>query len=205
MNQQIETMEDYAVALEELASSIPDTNPDFRANVPAGTDLAQTNLGVQGMVVKWKKADSGMNINGKALPDRIPLYNKLTGDVSMVPPTIGQKRFAEHPGVYTFRRPEDFPTKTPIDETCPICTRGRGGNKRPFYDLYDLENHMQVLHPREHAAALRTQEQAERREDRQLQRDLVAAIRPTTFDCDQCDFISKSSAGLSAHKRSHGN
>ena len=207
MNQNLESMEDYAVALEELSSSMPAT-PDFRANVPQGTPLAEASLGEPGATIQWKKADSGMRLNGKNLPDRIPLYNKQTGDISMVPPTLAQQRFMQHPGVYTFRKPDNFPEKTPIDETCDICTRNRNGSKRPFYDIYDLENHMQVLHPREYASKLRTQEQTERREDRELQRQLVSAVaRPAQdlFDCDQCDFVSKSAAGLSAHKRSHGN
>lgn len=170
-----EQFDQYVTALEEIARSMSADEVDFRAPVPAGTPLGVTEI-EPGATAMWTKRSSGQRMGSKELPDRVPLYNLKTGDKSMVPPTIATSRIMSRPGEFSMRAPTDIPPRIPIDETCEVCMISRNGVPRPFYSEYDLEAHKQILHPREWALEERRREEGKRREDRQAQSDLVAAV-----------------------------
>jgi hypothetical protein len=75
------------------------------------------------------------------------------------------------------------------------------------------EQHARKKHKAEWASFEAHKARIRADEDRDLQKQQVAAMMAmagnaapasTLHECDQCDFLSKSAAGLAAHKRSHG-
>lgn len=169
------SQEEQLYALEEIARSVAADAVDFRADVPAGTPLGESQDEFGG-VYRWKKADSKQRMGSMALPERVNLYNMETGDISRVPPTIAQKRIMQRPQVYTMRRPADFPVREPIDDTCDICLENRGGVPRPFYSLYDLEAHYQICHPREWATKVRQEELTARKNSDDRMTTLISLL-----------------------------
>jgi hypothetical protein len=162
---------EYLVALEEIARS---QAADFRAPVPAGTYLGGEEI-EPGARVNWRKANSLMTAGGRALPDRVPLYDRERQDVSMVPPTIATKRIMKDPTRFTMT-PQHFEARTPIDDTCEVCKANRGGRSRAFYSEYDLDAHKQILHPREFAMEERRRAESIRSEDRNQMTELMRMI-----------------------------
>lgn len=162
---------EYLVALEEIARS---QAADFRANVPAGTALGSEEI-EPGARVNFRKSNSMMRAGDRALPDRVPLYDRQREDVSMVPPTIATKRIMRDPGRFTMT-PQHFESRQPIAETCDVCLINRGNVPRPFYSEYDLETHYQILHPREWSLKERRREEAFRSEDRDRMYELMQMI-----------------------------
>ncbi len=167
--------------LEELAEIYAE--PDFRANVPAGTEIGHQSP-EPGAEMTWKKSASKMRIGNRVLPERIPLYNLWNHDLSMVPPTIANKRMSEHPGQYSMRKPAnwDATARQPIDETCEICARrriqetGPGTPPKPFFDRAELRNHMRYMHTNEWEAIEQTRRDDERRGDQSRMETLIASI-----------------------------
>lgn len=189
--------EAYLSTLEEIAAL--GQEPDYRANVPAGTLLGETPIeGSDGGSVRYRKRQSMVRAGTRILPERMMLWNKVTQRGSLVPPTIATKRMMQGtrdfpPSAFTVRDPH-FPPRLPIDEHCAICDAKRaqiGAPPRDFFDLYQLEAHKQLLHPREWATEQRQEEQQRRIEDRTEMRELittiVAAMRPemATFEDDE--------------------
>lgn len=177
--------ETYIAAMEELAAM----GPDYRANVPAGTVLGEEGFGDGGMV-RHRKRQSMVRMGGQALPERVRIWNVHNGSMSVVPPTIAQKRLMEGTkqfpgqGNFTLRDP-GFPKPEPISETCEVCDKKRaeaGNPPRPFYDVLQYEAHMELMHPRWWSTHLRREQQSERLEDRAAMRDMireiVGALRP---------------------------
>ena len=204
---------------------------DFRGDglAPGAVVYEQTLDNTPGASATWKKAPSKVRMGGVPLPDRVSLYNRQTHDISMVPPTIAQKRMSEHPGVYTMRKPDNWDeiAPKPIDESCVVCTKERkkyGAPPKRFYDEMDLEAHYQNFHPREWGRIERERDRMERQAEQGQTNKLIAAIAAifqqgrggevpqeireaveTTAICDECGFAAKNAFGLQAHKRNkHG-
>lgn len=156
-------MDERLYAMEEIARSVAADQVDFRQQVAAGTPLGETELEGLGKA-KWRKSASLTRMGALELPERVALYNRETGDVSMVPPTIANSRIMRNPQVFTMRKPENWTQPEPIPETCEICTLRRKGIPRPFYSEYDLEAHWQILHPREWALRQRNEDREQKRE-----------------------------------------
>lgn len=156
---------------------------DFRGEgLPAGAVVYEQKLdNTPGANATWKKAPSKVRMGDQPLPERVPLYNVRTHDLSMVPPTIASKRMSEHPGVYTMRKPAgwDEQVAKPIDETCVVCAKERakyGGGPKRFYDELDLEGHYESFHPREFRRIQREKDRLERREEQGTTNKLIEAI-----------------------------
>lgn len=155
---------------------------DFRANVPAGTQLGEQEI-EPGANVKWTKPSSMMRVGKTALPERIALYDLMTHDRSMVPPTIAQKRMATYPGRFTLKEPADWHAGDPevIDETCEICIRQPefldGSLDRPAFTSWSqLRQHYQLFHTNEWVALEDDRRERERREEQGQMRALIASI-----------------------------
>jgi hypothetical protein len=156
---------------------------DFRGtDVPVGEVIHEQKLdGNPGASATWRKSPSKVRMGEVPLPDRVALYNVVTYDRSMVPPTIAQKRMSEHPGRYTMRKPADWDDRAPkpIDETCEVCRKRRaleGNGPKPFYDELDLEGHYEFFHPREWARIQRERERLERQGEQSTTNKLIASI-----------------------------
>lgn len=165
-------------ALEEMASM----GPDFRSNVEPGTMLGSEQIEGNSSV-QWKKRQSMVSIGGKPLPERIPLWNKQTGLMRLVPPPVAMSRIMRGTRVFPSSafslRDPGLPQRVPIDETCAVCDRVRaaaGNPPRLFFDLAQLEAHKQILHPREWETEIRREQQNERLTDRAEMRDLISSI-----------------------------
>lgn len=140
---------------------------DWRANVPAGTVLAEGTI--QGAPVQFLKGSSGVHARGIALPERTRVYDTLTGNISMVPTAqlryqLGKRR-PDGSRVYSRTLPEGIVQPVPIAETCKICFVNRGNRHRNFYSEDQLMNHMLAFHANEWAAMERQREIDSRRED----------------------------------------
>lgn len=175
----INDLDSYAAALNDVASYVQPDQVDFRAAVPAGTELGRTELDKGGEAV-WRKGASGQRIGNKELPDRVPLWNRITGDKSMVPPTIALSRVSQRPEQFTTRDP-GIQGPEPIAESCDVCNMARQkvGNMtpRPFYSEYDLEAHYQILHPREYATREKKRlELVEAKRDERMERLIEMAL-----------------------------
>jgi hypothetical protein len=180
--------EAYIAALEEIAA-MGQEGPDFRANVPAGTVLGEEGISGSDGRVQYRKRQSLLRAGQRQLPERVMLWNKMTGRGSMVPPTLATKRVMQGTkqfpaSAFTLRDP-GFPKPEPIEEHCWVCDKKReiaGNPPRDFFDVIQYEAHMELMHPREWSTHLRQAQQRERLEDREAQRDfimeIVRAMRP---------------------------
>ncbi len=215
------TTEQFVTELSEV------TGADFRGtDVPVGEVVHEQTLdGNPGATATWTKKPGKVRMGDVTLPDRVKLYNVVSYDISLVPPTIAQKRMSEYPGRYTMRKPADWDARAPqpIDETCEVCRKRRaaeGNGPKPFFDEMDLEAHYENYHPREWRRIQREQERLERQGEQSTTNKLLAAItgmfaqgrgaelpREVTEaladvpPCDVCGFEAKSLAGMLAHKR----
>ena len=171
--------------LEELSQS---QGIDFRAQVPEGTALGTEEI-EPGASVKFQKQRSMMRVGKQALPERQPIYDMLRHDVSMVPPTIAQKRMATYPGRFTTIKPAgwDDNQPEPIEDTCEICYTdperiqehmSRWGEvERPkFYRESDLRRHYQLSHSMEWEDIESDRRDRERRGEADSMRTLVASL-----------------------------
>ena len=152
--------------------------PDFRANVPPGTPLGETEI-EPGAVAKWNKPASMMRVGNRTLPQRIALYDLRRHDISMVPPTIAQKRIGDYPGRFTTIEPSDWHDSDPIpiDETCEICAADPERTQPPrYYSGAQLRLHYQLVHTMEWQGIEADKRDEERREDSAQMRRLIASI-----------------------------
>lgn len=201
---------------------------DFRANVPAGTVLAES-AEVEGSKIQITKGRSMVAMDGNPLPERTRVYDTRTGRSSDVPTAqlryqLGKRR-DDGSRVYSLKKP-DVPEAEPIAETCQICYRNRGNRHRNFYSEDALLQHMQAFHGLEWAAMERDREIKARREDsarlERLIMGLAQALNPAAtakldpevrlqlsemqekaFTCETCGFVAASAFGLQAHQRKH--
>ena len=163
--------------LRELGQ-VAGVEPDFRANVPAGTPLGADQI-EPGASVNYTKRKSMMNVGGKELPDRVELYDIARHDVSLVPPTIAQKRMTTNPGRFTMVKPADWHDRDPkpIDETCEVCDRDPERVERAkFYSHSELVLHYQLVHTLEWQGIEADRREQERRDDSRQMRELIASI-----------------------------
>ena len=158
---------------------------DYRANAPAGTILGEGN--VSGAIFRAVKGRSMVHNGKQELPNRWPVYNTRTGDISMVPTAtlryqLGKRFKDDGTRVYALKLPEGIVPKTPIAATCQICFVNRGNKHRNFYSEYDLLTHMQMFHTLEWNAMERDRDIKQRREEsnrmERLILGLVTALRP---------------------------
>lgn len=217
------SLDDFLDVQEALAEA-----PDFRANVPAGTELGSQPLG-DGSMVRWRKPRSMVSIGGREIPDRVPVYDTRTNDVSYVPTVQIQhhlnKRRPDGSRVFSRRPNPDIAPKTPIEETCLVCLPLRNGVPRPFYTKFDLTAHYELMHPREWRALQEEKQETARHADssnmsailqqlvelfgaNQVKQALskeAMSIKPdaegSVFTCDICGQSVGSKAGLAGHKR----
>lgn len=175
------TSEAFISALEEVASI---GEPDFRANVPEGTQIGEVEIeGSQGGAVRFNKPSTMMKVNGRKAPERVMLWNKQTGRGSMVPTTIATKRIMQGTdtfpaSAFTLRNPGAAP-RQPIAEHCWVCDKRRaeaGNPPRDFFDVIQYEAHMDLMHPREWASFQRRGLQQERLDERQAMRDMIMEV-----------------------------
>ncbi len=214
-------MEQFVTEMSEV------TGHDLRGtDVPVGAVVHEQQLdGTPGATATWTKKASKVRMGEVTLPDRVALYNVATYDISMVPPTIAQKRMSEHPGRYTMRKPANWDERAPqpIDETCEVCRKRRaqeGNGPKPFFDELDLEAHYENYHPREWSRIVRERERLERQSEQSTTNKLLASISgmfqqgrgaslppeiAAALDdapaCDVCGFVAKNQFGLNAHMR----
>ena len=159
---------------------------------------------------RWARESNVVKREGKKMPERVPMYRRLTGKLVMLPTaTIGQsatKRYPDGSRVFVRKQEDCLQQPSPIDQTCDICLTNRNVRKL-FFNEYDYSAHMDSFHPREYAIQERRREEAERKEDRELMRRLVErGVEKEVADvikCDECGKEVKSAFGLQAHKRSH--
>lgn len=163
---------------------------DWRANVPAGTVLAQGM--VQGAPIQFLKGSSGVHARGVALPERFMAWDTRTGVSSMLPTAQMRQQLAKRrpdgSRVYTRVKPTDIEYPVPIKETCKICyarrkLEGAPEPHRNFFSEDQLMNHMLSFHANEWAAMERQREIDSRREDanrlERLMITMMTAMNPT--------------------------
>ena len=163
--------------LKEIAQ-VSGVEPDFRANVPPGTPLGSTEI-EPGATVNYTKASQLVRMGQHKLPERLALYDLVRHDVSMVPPTIAQKRLSDYPGRYTMVKPAGWHDSdpVPIDETCEICDADPERTERAkFFSNSQLTLHYQLVHTMEWQGIESDRRDAERREDNAQMRRLIASI-----------------------------
>lgn len=154
---------------------------DFRAEVPEGTFLGKQDI-EPGATANYFKPSSKMRMGNVALPDRVPLYDVRRHDISMVPPTIANRRITEYPGRFTMRKPANWHDSdpTPIEETCEVCLRDpeRDPNaERPKFFFWDqLQEHYQLFHEFSWQRREREKAEQDRRDDRSEMRALIASL-----------------------------
>lgn len=171
--------------LEELSRQ---QGVDYRANVPEGTVLGEEEI-EPGAKTVFRKAKSMMRAGNTPLPERQALYDLRRHDVSMVPPTIAQKRMSQYPGRFTTIRPGDWDANAPepIEDTCEICLndperieeqmRLYGEVERPkYYSMAQLRRHYQLSHEMEWGDIEADRRDKERREEAGRMERLVLSL-----------------------------
>ncbi len=187
MQQAIEPIPVDTDVEQEMNHFFESVDVDFRANVPEGTVLAETER--DGGLFRFKKAPSLVRAGARQLPERTLVYDTRTGRESRVP--TGQlryqlgKRREDGSRVYSLTLDPNIKMATPIADTCKICFVLRGNRHRNFYSEYDLLAHYETLHPREWASMEREKDRVEKRADsNQLQLligALVQSLNPSAF------------------------
>jgi hypothetical protein len=149
---------------------------DSAARVHAGDELGD----VDGVKIKAAKTRTMVRWGDKELPARMTLYREdgtprsvATADV----PRLLAKPHAETGKRCFFVRPPVAPP-APIAETCPYCPRSKAGNPRPFYNIDDLDGHIENLHPSELARQMRREDVAARMPTKELLLGTIALMGP---------------------------
>lgn len=193
---------------------------------PGSRQAEETQLDEGATLVHQPKGRGTIRFNGMAMPDRIPVRDRL-GNWTRVSPTVAMKRVQ---GQRVFFEPEEYDRRvargdlprredpTYIAETCEICNTRRAleGNKDPrrFTTIQQYRAHMNGFHQQEFA-----DETAERREraeieERAMMRALLEKVTgesftpppakiPVVYYCDmpECDRYFDSEQGVTMHKR----
>lgn len=177
---------------------------------------------------RWAKESNTVRFGDKKLPERVTVYRRLTGRAAeLATATISKSLAKKAPdgGPVFVRTQEECAVSVPafVDQTCEVCKKVSGKAKQ-FYSIENYEGHMNALHEIEWRGIQRRIDREERKEERELMRQLVQAtqkeapngIQVSTqaevatassgdeaFACDTCGKEVKSAFGLQAHKRSH--
>lgn len=134
----------------DLVLDAPEANND---TVLLADMLAALGEAAASNVITEAPRKSMVKLNGKDLPERWPVYDE-NGIKSMVPTAalqyhLTKRRAGTNRRAFYLEVPKGVVAPTPINETCPICTKERQGVAKPFYDEMDLLRHMRNLHPLE--------------------------------------------------------
>lgn len=150
-------LEDIAAQAEEIADLF-----EMAARPKPGDEIGE----VEGMKLRQGRRNSMVHMGDRELPERVTLYRE-DGTPRLVAtalvPKLLAKRHAETGKRCFFVKPPVDPPK-PIPETCPYCARSKAGNPRPFYNIDDLDQHIEVLHPSELARKMRREDLASRQQ-----------------------------------------
>ena len=148
---------DIATQAEEMAELF-----ESSARLKPGDEIGD----VEGMKLRQGRRRSMVHMGDRELPERVTLYRedgtpRLVA-TAMVPKLL-VKRHAETGKRCFFVKPPVEPPKA-IPETCPYCARSKAGNPRPFYNIDDLDSHIENLHPAELARKMRREDIASRQQ-----------------------------------------
>lgn len=164
--------------LEELLGSLEAMAAMQRdPNIPEGAVIGAGDIA--GAPTTWRKQSSMVNFGGKPMPERLPYYNQIDGQLCYLPTAnLPQLLLERVDGVAVFSRtrPASYVEPVAIAETCEVCLKRRKGVPRPFYDESDLDAHYQNLHPRELATKRRREDREEKQADALRQTRLADAI-----------------------------
>lgn len=158
----IEAEDAFGDGLEDIGRQAQELADLFEgaARAAPGDEIAD----IDGMKVRHSRHKSMVRLGDKELPERITLYRE-DGTPRLVAtamvPRLLTKRHAETGERCFFVKPPVEPPKA-IPETCPYCKRSKQGNPRPFYDIDDLDGHIETLHPSELARRMRREDLASR-------------------------------------------
>lgn len=113
-----------------------------------------------GVQFRQGKTRTMVNYKGVELPERTRVYDKfgMPSDVPTAQLTrMLSKPRADAPGERAFfPRPPAGKEIVYIPETCEWCLKG--GVRKRFMDMDDLENHCEMLHPREYGRKIRRED-----------------------------------------------
>ncbi len=134
----------------EIELDAPEASPD---TVQLAEMLAALGDAAVSNVITEAPRKSMVRLGNKELPERWPVYDE-NGIKSMVPTAalqyhLTKRRAGTNRRAFYLQVPAGVVAPTPINETCPICTKERLGVAKPFYDEMDLLRHMRNLHPLE--------------------------------------------------------
>jgi hypothetical protein len=171
-----EAMEEFNELLGDLATKQRDPN------IPEGTVLSETDI--NGIPVTFKKQSSMHHIDGVAVPDRLPLFQFPTNNVSMIPTALVFRRLAKMIGGHRVWSRSAFPDgQTPdfIEKEVPIMAGG--ATTKTFPNQLAYEQFMKNKHgdaweamQRQEQRDERAEDRAERAQDREADRALAQAV-----------------------------
>lgn len=133
----------------------------------AAKDAAARNIGanpgdtiydqeiVPGATISRKQGRAMITLNGMPLPDRVPIWERLTGRRKNVSTTLLGKKLAimavdGKPQFVADQALVEAPETEFIDETCAVCLRNSGNQvRKKFIHKWDYVGHMETFHPRE--------------------------------------------------------
>lgn len=175
-------LDDEAAIEDEMATIMEGLGPtpDYRADVPSGTVLAEQDFG-GGTKMRFTKANSKVSMNGQEVSDRFTAYRTDNGrEVRLPTVQMGyylRKRHADGTRVFT-RNKQEVPAREPIKETCPVCDEHRGPNapQKYFYSINDYVQHMAGFHEQEWAAIQEGQRRRDAQAGLETQENLAKAI-----------------------------
>jgi len=141
--------EDNATAFAETLAKL-ETDAREKARQAEEGDLLY-DADVQGMRLRRRKQSSMVRSGDTPLPDRVPFYRSLNGNLAMLPTAqLAYHLSKKHPdGTAVFVRENPHPPKEPTGPTCTVCMKMSGRSKQ-FGDEYDYITHMENKHPREY-------------------------------------------------------
>lgn len=110
---------------------------------------------VPGASISRKQERGMITMNGMPLPDRVPIWFRLTGRQKNVSTTLLGKKLAllaADGGPLFVADPAlvEAPKTEYIDETCQVCLRNSGNQvRKKFTHRWDYVGHMETFHQRE--------------------------------------------------------
>ena len=158
-------------------------------SIPEGALIGEA-VGPAGEQVKWKKQSSMVKAGNTPLPERFEAYDR-NGGLSLLPTAqmsrmlsktraddATARAFHTHTRGLTRATCQICPEpKTPIAQTCEFCKERNGGKAvKVFYKESDLLAHERYFHPLESESRDATIERAERRADREAQKQIADAM-----------------------------
>lgn len=180
---------------------------------------------VQGMKVRRRKTSSMVHMGGRALPERVKVFDRR-GEPSLVPTVqLGyhlSKTDNAGNRVFFSRPPAGVEPPKPIDKTCPICLE-RGVRKK-FYSRYAHRQHMVILHPLEFEMIREEEKEAAAREglvdqlrrmtpeekqelaalfavEKVAETPVVVPTKKADYPCRKCGKSYETPQGRSLHER----